>query len=104
MSRPAGDHPDSLVVFTFEGWQIEGRAGEPLLAALLAAGVRQLRTMPHSGAPRGGYCLVGRCTDCHVVVDGLPGVVACRTPVRAGLRVEVQHGLGAAEMSGRNNE
>jgi hypothetical protein len=50
--------------------------------------------MPGTGAPRGGYCLVGRCSDCLVVVDGEPNVHACLAPVAAGLRVDIQHGLG----------
>ena len=31
--------------------------------------------------------MIGRCTDCMVVVNGLPNVPACRTPVSAGLAV-----------------
>ncbi len=104
--RPTGagridDHPawaDEAaipeVMFTFDGAPVSGRAGEPIAAALFAAGVRVLRTMPESGEPRGGFCLVGRCTDCLVVVDGRPNVRACVTPARAGMRVETQRGLG----------
>ncbi len=86
--------PAPEVMFTFDGRTIPARDGEPIVAALLAAGVRVLRTMPGSGEPRGGYCLVGRCSDCLVVVDGRPNVRACITPVRAGLRVATQRGLG----------
>jgi aerobic-type carbon monoxide dehydrogenase small subunit (CoxS/CutS family) len=50
--------------------------------------------MPRFGDARGGYCMIGRCTDCLVVVDGLPNVPACRTPVSAGQAVRTQHGLG----------
>lgn len=94
-----GSLPTAAAVgFTFDGEPVEARAGEPLLAALLAAGVRAVRTMPTTGERRGGWCLVGRCTDCLVVVDGVPNVRACVEPVRAGMRVETQHGLaeGAA--------
>ncbi len=72
----------------------ETESGEPIAAALLAAGYRVLRTMPRFGDARGGYCMIGRCTDCLVVVDGLPNVAACRTPVSAGQVVRTQHGLG----------
>jgi predicted molibdopterin-dependent oxidoreductase YjgC len=81
------------VAFAFDGRALLGRAGEPLLAALFANGVRVVRTMPASGEPRGGWCLVGRCADCLVVVDGVPNVRACLEPVREGMRVERQHGL-----------
>jgi hypothetical protein len=85
---------------TFDGWEVAGREDEPLLAAILAGGVRVLRTMPKTGEARGGYCLVGRCTDCMVVVDGRPNVRACVTPLRAGMRVETQIGLGPAIATG----
>ena len=90
-----GTLPDvPSVVFTFDGVPVTGRVGEPIAAALLAAGVRVFRTTPRFGDARGGYCLIGRCTDCAVVVDGVPGVPACVTPVRAGMVVRRQHGLG----------
>jgi predicted molibdopterin-dependent oxidoreductase YjgC len=82
------------VTITFDGAPIAARAGEALIAALLASGVRVLRTMPKSGEARGGYCLVGRCSDCLVIVDGVPNTVACTTPVRESMVVETQHGLG----------
>jgi hypothetical protein len=90
-----GDLPPApLVEFTFDGAAVSGRDGEPIAAALFAAGYRVLRTMPRFGDARGGYCMIGRCPDCLVVVDGLPNVPACRTPVSAGLVVRMQHGLG----------
>jgi aerobic-type carbon monoxide dehydrogenase small subunit (CoxS/CutS family) len=82
------------VTFRFDGRDVEGREGEPIAVSLLAAGVRIFRTMPRFGDARGGYCLVGRCADCMVIVDGVPSVRACVTPVRAGLDVRTQHGLG----------
>jgi len=92
-----GDLPPARpVAFTFDGEPMTGREGEPLLSALLAAGVRVLRTMPDLGDPRGGYCLVGRCSDCQVVVDGVPSVRACVTPVTDGMVPRTQLGLGVA--------
>lgn len=88
-----------MATFTFDGAVIEGRPGEPLAVALLAAGVRVFRTMPESGEPRGGYCFVGRCADCQVIVDGTPGVMACITPVQSGLHVQTQHGLGGDDLT-----
>ncbi len=89
-----GDLPQRPdVEFTFNGAAVGGREGEPIAAALFAAGYRVLRTMPRFGDARGGYCMIGRCTDCMVVVDGIPNVPACLTPVAAGLDVRTQHGL-----------
>ena len=86
-----------LVEFTFDGDVVAGREGEPIVAALFAAGYRVLRTMPGFGDARGGYCMIGRCTDCQVVVDGIPNVLACLTPISAGLAVQTQRGLGKSD-------
>jgi aerobic-type carbon monoxide dehydrogenase small subunit (CoxS/CutS family) len=91
--------PAASVAFTFDGTPIEGREGEPIAAALLAAGFRVLRTMPRFGDARGGYCMVGRCADCLMVVDGTPNVRACLTPVAEGLDVRTQHGLGERDVA-----
>ena len=62
-----------------------GYAGEPLAVALLAHGVRIFRVMTGSGETRGGFCMIGRCADCLMTVDGVANVRACVTPLRAGL-------------------
>lgn len=85
--------------FAFDGRKVEGRPGEPIAAALIAAGVRMFRTMPRFGDARGGYCMVGRCSDCLVMVDGVPGVRACATPVVGGLEVQTQQGIGEGAWS-----
>jgi 2Fe-2S iron-sulfur cluster protein len=83
--------------FTFDGVPLTTREGEPLAVALIAAGYRVFRTMPERGDPRGGYCMVGRCADCQVIVDGVQGMRACVTPVVAGMEVLTQRGLGDTE-------
>lgn len=90
-SAPAAD----AVAFSVDDRAMIGRAGDTILAALLAAGLRVCRTMPRAGEPRGGYCLVGRCADCLMTVDGAPNVRTCVTPLRDGMRVSTQQGLGA---------
>lgn len=82
------------VSFTFDGEPVVARAGEPIAVALLAHGIRRFRTMPFSGTPRGGFCFSGRCSDCLVMVDGAPNVMACTTTVREGMIVETQQGVG----------
>jgi aerobic-type carbon monoxide dehydrogenase small subunit (CoxS/CutS family) len=93
--------PGRRIEFTFDGAAVGGREGEPIAAALFAAGFRVLRTMPRFADARGGYCMIGRCSDCMVVVDGISNVPACLTPISAGLDVRTQRGLGetAAEES-----
>jgi hypothetical protein len=91
-----GDQPEGRVVrFTFEGRELTAMEGEPILAALAAHGVRLSRTTPRLDEPRWLFCGIGLCTDCMMVVDGVPNVRTCVTPVREGSRVEVQQGLGA---------
>lgn len=86
--------PARLVV---DGREIVARAGEPIAAALLAAGIRVCRTMPGGGEARGPFCMVGRCGDCLMIVDGMPNVRTCVTPTRDGMRIATQRGLGIGE-------
>ena len=66
---------------------IAAREGEPIAAALAAAGVRVCRPSRKSGEPRGVFCALGRCTDCVMTVDGVPNVRTCVTPARDGMRL-----------------
>ena len=65
--------------------------------ALMAAGKMVLRYTVKYHEPRGVFCAIGQCTDCMMMVDGVPNVRTCVTPVRAGMRIETQHGLGRWE-------
>ncbi len=84
------------VAFTLDGQPMEGYTGEPIAAALRAAGVLIHRHTARRNEPRGVFCAIGRCTDCVMVVDGKPNVRTCVEPLRAGMRVQTQQGLGAA--------
>jgi predicted molibdopterin-dependent oxidoreductase YjgC len=86
--------PARTVTITIDGREIEAHESEPIAAALLVNGIRVFRTMPRTGEARGGYCMVGRCSDCLMKVDGELNVRVCVTSVKAGMRVETQHGLG----------
>nr|MCU0888750.1 (2Fe-2S)-binding protein [Rubritepida sp.] len=72
------------LAFTFEGEALEGRAGDSVAAALLAAGHVHTRDSVVSGAPRGPYCLMGVCFECLVEIDGVGNRQACLVPLRAG--------------------
>ncbi len=74
---------------------MEGCEGEPIAMALRAAGVMTHRYTARFHEPRGIFCAIGRCTDCVMVVDGKPNIRTCVTPLRAGMKVETQHGLSA---------
>ena len=76
------------VAFTLDGGELTGVEGEPVAAALLAAGVTVHRHTAKRGEPRGIFCAIGRCTDCIMTIDGVPNVRTCMTPLREGMRVE----------------
>ncbi|HJU12674.1 MAG TPA: 2Fe-2S iron-sulfur cluster-binding protein [Candidatus Binataceae bacterium] len=72
-----------LIPLTVDGHQIEGREGEPLLQAMLNAGL----DIPH-------YCyhpkltIDGSCRLCQVRIEGAPKLqISCNTPVRDGMMV-----------------
>ncbi|MCC7427408.1 MAG: (2Fe-2S)-binding protein [Alphaproteobacteria bacterium] len=75
-----------LVDFAVDGRTVSAPAGESVAAAMLAAGLLELRTSPRSGSGRGAFCYMGICQECLVRIDGAPAQ-ACITPVRAGMRV-----------------
>jgi sarcosine oxidase subunit alpha len=79
-----------------DGAAVPARAGEPIAAALLAAGRPLLARSLKYHRPRGPFCLAGTCQACLVRVDGQPSLRACRTPCREGLDVATQHGLPSA--------
>ena len=74
------------VTIEVDGASVTAHPGESVAAALLAAGWRAFgRTT--GGAPRGPFCNMGICFDCAVEIDGVAGVRACMTAVRAGMKV-----------------
>lgn len=77
-----------------DGKAISAIEGEPIAAALMAAGIRKFRVTPKDKSPRGIFCGIGRCTDCIMTVDGQPNVRTCVTPVKNGMIVTSQIGLG----------
>jgi predicted molibdopterin-dependent oxidoreductase YjgC len=83
-----------IIQITVDGKPLPAVEGEPILAALAAHGIRECRTTMHKGEPRWFYCGIGRCTDCVMIVDGIPNVRTCVTPVVDGMRVETQRGAG----------
>ena len=88
---------NKLVEITVDGKPIEGYEGEPILAALLSNGLRINRYTMKKHEPRGLFCGIGQCTDCAMVVNGKPNVRTCITPVKEGMVVHTQDGLGMGE-------
>jgi hypothetical protein len=82
-----------LIKFTFDGKEVEGYEGEPIAAALKAAGLMVHRYTKKEHKPRGIFCAIGRCTDCVMVVDGISNVRTCITPLKEGMVVKTQYGV-----------
>ncbi|HJO05149.1 MAG TPA: (2Fe-2S)-binding protein [Acidobacteriota bacterium] len=79
-----------IVRFSCDGEIVEGRRGETIGVALLAAGRRTLRITPRRNEPRGLFCAMGVCFDCLVEVDGRAGLRACLIPIREGMVVKTR--------------
>ncbi len=91
------DNREDTVTITFDGKEITAYKGEMIAAALIANGVHKFRHTEKHNKPRGIYCGIGRCTDCVMIVDGIPNVRTCITEVRDGMKVETQYGRGEWE-------
>jgi predicted molibdopterin-dependent oxidoreductase YjgC len=72
---------------TLDGDSVEAQQGDTLLTALLAGGAGHLRDSEFGDGPRAGFCLMGACQDCWVVVEGLGRVRACATAAQDGMKV-----------------
>ncbi len=81
------------VKFFFEGMEIEAFEGESVAAALYAIGIDVFSYSPKLGRPRGPFCMIGKCSSCFMVVDGVPNTRVCIEPVKEGMKVERQRGL-----------
>jgi predicted molibdopterin-dependent oxidoreductase YjgC len=85
------------VEINVDGKKIEAFEGEPIAAAMMACGVRALRKTRKRQQWRGVFCGIGRCTDCMMIVDGIPNVRTCITPVKSDMVVKTQVGFGEEE-------
>ena len=88
------DERKKKVMIYVDGKPISAIQGEPILAALLAQGIRVNHITKKKKEPRGLYCGIGRCTDCVMIVNGIPNVRTCVTFVEEGMIIETQEGLG----------
>lgn len=75
------------IALRLEGAPIEAQQGDTLLTALLAGDAGHLRRSEFGDGDRAGFCLMGACQDCWVVVEGIGRVRACATLAEAGMEV-----------------
>lgn len=81
------------VAFFYNGKEYKGFEGEPIAAALKAAGIMIHRYTKKEHKPRGIFCAIGRCTDCVMIVDGKPNIRTCVTPLAEGMDIKTQYGV-----------
>jgi len=93
-AAPAGEP----VTIDFEGAPVRALAGEPVAAALFAAGIRTLGRSTKYHRPRGLFCLDGHCASCTMRIDGRPNRRACMVPAREGLTCERQNAFPSADV------
>ena len=70
---------------------MEGRDGETIASALVAAGVRIFSRSFKYHRPRGLFDNLGQGAETLLTVDGTPNVRADQTPLRAGMQVRTQN-------------
>lgn len=75
------------ISFQLDGVTVSGYEGETIAAALLRAGITNIRNAPNSDGARGMFCVMGVCQECVVKVNGKT-IEACRTEITDGLAVE----------------
>jgi sarcosine oxidase, subunit alpha len=83
-----------IVTFDFEGRNLTGIEGEPIAAALAAAGIADLRISHRFREARGIFCGIGQCQECVMVVNGKANVRSCITPLEEGMIIRRQEGRG----------
>ena len=82
------------VRFLLNGQQAEGFEGEALSSALIALGKSSFSFHPKDGAPQGLFCANGQCSQCTVLIDGVPKK-SCLTPLAEGMDVRSLEGLAS---------
>jgi len=82
--------PRKVVKIEMEGRVLEAFEGEPIAAALTAHGICVFRYTRVRKEPRGISCAIGQCTDCVMVVNGIPNTRTCVTRVEDGMKIQRQ--------------
>jgi hypothetical protein len=92
MFRPRPDSPAATIAVQVEGRTVRVPEGASAAAAVLLAGLPNIRETPVNGSPRAPYCMMGVCFDCLAEIDGVPNRQSCMVAARAGMRIRRQQG------------
>lgn len=93
--HPILDFPKKQeIFFMFEGNKVSGFEGDTVASALHALGIKTLSYSIKRKRPRGFYCAIGNCASCNMIVNGIPNVKTCITPLEPNMIVERQLNKG----------
>lgn len=93
--HPILDFPEKEVIrFTYNGSPCEGIKGDTIASALHNLGIRKLSHSIKHHRARGFYCAIGNCASCNMIVNGVPNVRTCITPLEEGMVVNTQTDKG----------
>lgn len=87
-------HRGKEVKFNFNGREMKGFERESIASALHASGIKVLSHSIKYARPRGFFCGIGKCSSCLMRVDGIPNVRTCIVPIKEGMEVRAQDGIG----------
>jgi sarcosine oxidase subunit alpha len=86
------------VTIELDGEVVEAERGEPIAAALIAAGKIALARSPKFHRPRGPSCMRAACDGCLARVNDVPNVMTCMVAAEQGTVVRTQNTLGSREV------
>ncbi len=86
------------VTITLDGEEIVAERGEPVAAALIAAGKMMIARSPKFHRPRGPACMRAACDGCLARVDETPNVMTCMVGAEEGTAVVSQNRLGPRDL------
>ena len=86
------------VTITLDGEPLLAERGEPVAAALVAAGKMVIARSPKFHRPRGPACMRAACDGCLARVDETPNIMTCMVAAEEGTTVVSQNRLGPREV------
>ena len=86
------------VTITLDGAPLLAERGEPIAAALIAAGKMVIARSPKFHRPRGPACMRAACDGCLARVDETPNIMTCMVAAEEGTAVVSQNRLGPREV------
>ncbi|MFC4275510.1 (2Fe-2S)-binding protein [Achromobacter aloeverae] len=74
------------VAFTLDGAPVQALMGDTVLTAVLTH-IDHVRRSEFSGGARAGFCMMGACQDCWMLLEEGGRVRACSTFIEPGMRL-----------------